>query len=246
MDLQKAYELYIDDLAEELKCLGFPKKSKNRFSRKIGNCRQEICVMLTKGRGIPHHDSVICSVLYFFDNINRIFYYIQGLPLRKGMATGRIFYVDEDLIYKEENHLRKHIVLEESDPMEIKAFAQEDAERIKRYYLPLLDKCDTEEKLLENIETEARIVNSIAYSGRVWYRISTLLSLGKKEEACKLFDHWKPVTYYREEELSEEEKQEVKRRMNGLDEKKIPKQYALFGRQGNGTIIPLDTDISER
>lgn len=73
-----------------------------------------------------------------------------------------------------------------------------------------------------------------------------ILILGEKDQVGKVASYNRKWAYYREEELSEEEKQEVKRRMNGLDEKKIPKQYALFGRQGNGTIIPLSTDISEK
>ena len=268
MELQKAYEIYQNNMAEELKTLGFVKKSQNRFSRKVGNCRQDICTMRTMGRGIPSHDSVICSVLYSFDNINRIYYYIQGLPLRKGFPTGRILRIDEDLKYRKENHLREHFFFEgpnqneiddfakymrrensselrETDEELLWRFAKEDAERIQKSYLPLLDKCDTEEKFFNNLENDILIKHSITCEdSRMWYRIAALLSLGNKEAACELFDNWEPVSWRPTRKLPEDEKQEVKRRMIGLDEKKIPKQYILFGLQPVGGVLPVDT--SER
>lgn len=60
------------------------------------------------------------------------------------------------------------------------------------------------------------------------------------EKAVELFDNWTPVEWFGNQELSVDQKKVCRWRIatwnpeNGLND-----NYTLFGRQGNGTIVPV-------
>lgn len=235
MQLNDASEKYISALSDNLLIHNFRKKRKNCLLRRVNDCNQEIRVSITKLRGTDSID-VRYNVSYSYPAVNKIAAYIQGIPFRKQLPTGAfhsIFDPPCEIQYS-------HVISEKTSEQDVEHMAHEDAQSIEIYFLPLLEKCDTLEKLLVALNEENNVVKSIVGLGlKEWYQISILLYLGKKGEALKLYDAWIPVAFYGRKTLSDEQRNECRYRIETIDTKIIPNDYSLFGRQGNGIIIPV-------
>ena len=239
MTLNDAVELYICTLSEILADENFRKKGTRHLYRNKGECIQDVCVLVTKIRGTSSIN-LTYNVSYSYPNINKIASYLQGIPYRKEFATGCLRSADEPL-----NKIKSsHLISEKTIEQDIKDYAYEDARAIVSYYFPLLDKCDTAESFLQALDIDRNIANSFVGLGLLeWIKISTLLYLGKKEEALLLFDEWIPREWFGKKELSEAHRRVCRRRIESLSEGEVPNDgYALFGRQGDGTVIPLPED----
>lgn len=235
VQLNDASEKYICALTENLLPYNFRKKRKNCLIRRVNDCNQEICVLITKLRGTNSID-VRYKVSYSYPAVNKIAAYIQGVPFRKQLATGAfhsIFDSPCEIQYS-------HVISEKTSEQEVVRLAHEDAQSIGIYFLPLLEKCDTPEKLFAALNEDTNVAKSIVGLGlKEWRQISILLYLGKKDEALKLFDAWIPVAFYGKQALSDEQRAECRYRIDTIDIESIPNDYPLFGRQGNGVIIPV-------
>ena len=235
MQLNDATEKYMSALTDNLLPHNFRKKRKNCLLRRVNDCNQEICILTTKLRGTNSID-VRYVVSYSYPTVNKIAAYIQGIPFRKQLATGAFH-----SIYEPPCEIKySHVISEKMSEHEVVSLAYEDAQSIEKFFLSLLEKCDTPEKFLAALNEDKNIVKSIVGIGlKEWHQISILLYLGKKDEALQLFDAWIPVAFYGKQELSDEQRDECRYRIETIDIESIPNDYSLFGRQGNGIVIPV-------
>lgn len=235
MQLNDVSEKYISALTDILLQHNFRKKRKNCLLRRVNDCNQEIRISITKLRGTNSID-VRYNVSYTYAEVNKIAAYIQGIPVRKQLPTGAFHAVYDppcEIQYS-------HVISEGMSEQEVVHLAQEDAQAIGNYFIPLLEKCDMPEKLLVALNEENNVAKSIVGLGlKEWYQIAILLYLGKRDEALKLYDAWIPVTFYGRKTLSDEQRNECRYRIKTIDTGNIPNDYPLFGRQGNGIILPV-------
>lgn len=223
-------ELYTGAISNILSPYNFKKKGKYQVMRKVNNCVQEVRVLLTRLRGTDSID-IRYNVSYTYAPINKIASYIQGIPYRKKLPTGAFHSVLNapcDIAYS-------HLISEEMNEQNVIEFAQKDAEVIIAYFLPLLEKCDSPDKLLSALrDDDEHIGKSIV--GLVlneWLQISTLLYLGRVEEAVQIFDDWTPLIYFGDRELSVDQKKMSRWRIATWQPGSEPSNnYALFDRQG--------------
>lgn len=237
MQLNDIAELYISTIASILFPYNFKKNRKNRVMRKVNNCTQEVRILLTKLRGTNSID-IRYNVSYTYATINKIASYIQGVPYRKGFATG----VFSSVLDAPSGIEYSHWISEETDEQNIIEFAQKDAEVIITYFLPLLEKCDSPDKLFSALQADDKhIRKSLAGLGlSEWLQISTLLYLGRVEEAVQIFDDWTPIAFFGNQELSVDQKRISRWRIATWQPGNEPSNnYVLFGRQGDGTVIPV-------
>lgn len=235
MQLNDASEKYIGAFSDILLQHNFRKKRKNCLLRRVNDCNQEIRVSITKLRGTDSID-VRYNVSYSYPAVNKITAYIQGIPFRKQLPTGAFH-----ALYDSPREIKySHVISENTSEQEVVHLAHEDTQSIGIYFLPLLEKCDTPEKLLAALNEENNVAKSIVGLGlKEWYQIAILLYLGKRDEALKLYDAWIPVTFYGRKTLSDEQRNECRYRIETIDTGNIPNDYPLFGRQGNGIILPV-------
>lgn len=235
MQLNDAAAKYISTLADDLLQYNFRRKGKNHIFRKVNDCTQEVCVMITRLRGTDSID-VRYNVSYSYPVINKIASYIQGIPFRKKLATG-VFHSIIDLSCKIQY---SHVISEKTIEQDIMDFAHLDSQSIIAYFLPLLEKCDTPEKLLVALNEDSNVAESIVGLGlKEWLQISALLYLGKADTALQLYDNWTPIAWFGRQVLSDAQKNMCRWRIATLGADKIPDDYPLFGRQGNGKVLPV-------
>lgn len=215
----------------------FKKKGKNLVIRKVNDCTQEIRILFTKLRGTNSID-VKYNVAFSYPVINKIASYIQGIPYREKLPTGAFHFASDapsDTAYS-------HVISDQMNEQDAIELAQKDAEVIIKFFLPLLAKCDSPESFISALQDEDRdVIKSLVGLGlNEWIQISALLSIGRIEKAVELFDNWTPVEWFGNQELSVDQKKVCRWRIatwnpeNGLND-----NYTLFGRQGNGTIVPV-------
>lgn len=235
MQLCDTSEKYISVLTDNLLLYNFRRKRKNCLLRRVNDCNQEIHVMITKLRGTDSID-VRYNVSYSYPSVNKIAAYIQGIPFRKQLATG-VFHS----IYNSPCEIQySHVISEKMCEQDAVRLAHEDAQSIEIHFFPLLEKCDTPEKLIVALNQDNNVAKSIVGLGlKEWYQIAILLYLGNKDEALKLYDAWIPVAFYGRKALSDEQRNECRYRIETIDTENIPNDYSLFGRQGNGITIPV-------
>ena len=237
MQLNDATEQYIGILADLLLPYNFKKKGKNLVVRNVGNCLQQVRIMVTKLRGTDSID-IRYVVSYSYPTINKIASYIQGIPYRKKLSTGA-FHAVYDAPCK---IAYSHVISEQMSNQDVTNFAYMDAHAIITHFFPLLEKCDTPEKLISTLnDADINVTKSIVGLGlNEWVRISTLLYLGRVEEAIQLFDNWTPLAWYGRQMLSDAEKRLCRWRIATYEAGTVPiDNYILFGRQGDGSYIPI-------
>lgn len=237
MQLNDATEQYIGILADLLLPYNFKKKGKNLVVRNVGNCLQQVRIMVTKLRGTDSID-IRYVVSYSYPTINKIASYIQGIPYRKKLSTG-VFHAVYDAPCK---IAYSHVISELMSEQDVTNFANLDAHAIVTHFFPLLEKCDTPEKLISALRNaDINVTKSIVGLGlNEWIQISALLYLGKVEEAIQLFDKWTPLAWFGRQMLSDAEKRLCRWRIATYEAGTVPiDNYILFGRQGDGSYIPI-------
>lgn len=243
MQLNDAAEKYISALTDKLLPYNFRKKGKNHICRKVNDCTQEVCVLITKLRGTDSID-VRYNVSYSYPTINKIASYIQGIPFRKQLATG----VFHSIIDPPCEIQYSHVISEKTIEQDVVDFAHMDSQSIITYFLPLLEKCDTPENLLVALNEDNNVAKSIVGLGlKEWIQIAALLYLGKTETALQLYDGWTPVAWFGGQVLSDAQKNMCRCRIATLGLGEVPDDdYPLFGRQGNGKVIPVPEQFEKR
>lgn len=133
-----------------------------------------------------------------------------------------------------------HVISEKTIEQDIIVFAHLDSQSIIAYFLPLLEKCHTPEKLLVALYEDSNVAKSIVGLGlKEWSQISALLYLGKADTALQLYDNLTPIAWFGRQVLSDAQKNMCRWRIATLGVGKVPDDYRLFGRQGNGKVIPV-------
>ena len=201
MQLVDAAELYCATLMQFLTANGFKRQNKTQTVRKNGACLQGICAWFVKSRGYPS-GQIRFNVFYTFSDINKIAAFIQGIPYRKNFATG---------VFRSANGAPgdvdySHTISESTDGCELKHMARIDHDTITRYFLPLLDLCETPQKLFFGLSDNASLQRSLAGLGLVeWSQIAILLYLGETEKALAMYDQWTPIAFYGKRPLTSEQ-----------------------------------------
>ncbi len=179
LSLSEAAEMYVDTLRELLGGEGFRYKNKTSMVRKSGECQQRITLATYKVRGCSSMQTLV-NGSYDYPQINKLVESLKGETYRKGFPLG-VFH--SDVLF--------HTLAEQMTEEEIKYLAQGDYRFIVDTVLPLLESCNTPEKLLYSLKHYEAVQDSIyGLNGSKWLQIAILLYLGDEEAALSLFDHF--------------------------------------------------------